>query len=838
MCRYNLLSAYILIFMSSVLFASDVPVDNGDFEKGLDNWQGSGKIVGEERHSGEKSLMLENGHAFQPPNEKHLIPIEPDFDYKISIWIKATDMEDSLATVTGFFRGGQDKEELSLLGGLIKGVSPEMVQESGTMPALISTTDTKGWVKFEAGIPAEQIPVDAKALSIYLRHDAGGVSKGKAYFDDLAVERLPKGSLATVSLLQPNMAFVRNGGFESKGYSWNGNDWEVVEEMAAAGNYCIKMNRKSYAFQKGIQIKAGKRYCIKLKIRCEKALPFSAWLDVSYRGIGGAKGEGRFNLNTGEQVEMVCLATGGTHDWQEFSFVFTPPDGAERLNLSLHKKDDGGSVYFDDIRLFETDDPETTLEELRRLGWAPKAPLLNDDDFWEKELQNLGFEEGRAAWTFSDDNHIEVVLGGAQGSKSCLKTLNGYAMQGMRINGGPKFKISARIKTLGAGDDTVQVHVQSRSDNTTVISKETPIRTGGSRDWELKSAIIQVPPNTRNLLLYLKKNADDGIAWFDDVKVEPTEEFPLSEKQRKETWLLSLLPSAAPGHDNEALMQSAIEAAKKDMPSTLIFAKKRKTTYKIFTGSELLVSTRSIKLPPGSVLKSIQLQASRFEELPGDGAFRIIDFNKELPSGSLKNFTYEILVKDTSPSQLYRLGLRFKKADNSLSPICEPDWIRGNGTGWKEIKADFTSTVNSMISKGYTGLAQISLRVYNPQQAVSYCIDDVSLQMTDSNGVSSILFSNSPSSGKPTFGGSIVMVSESGAKEGFCRLSDGANPPKTAILGNTGLLDVNTDWKSPSSTIKLSTTKMWDVSIGQITYETKDGLLRTYSFEDIKGTKL
>ncbi|MDQ3624179.1 MAG: hypothetical protein M3463_17105 [Verrucomicrobiota bacterium] len=41
-----------------LLEARPVPVDNGDFEKGMDNWEGSGVIATDAKHGGGKSMLL------------------------------------------------------------------------------------------------------------------------------------------------------------------------------------------------------------------------------------------------------------------------------------------------------------------------------------------------------------------------------------------------------------------------------------------------------------------------------------------------------------------------------------------------------------------------------------------------------------------------------------------------------------------------------------------------------------------------------------------------------------------------------------------------------------
>lgn len=173
--------------------AGRVFVDNGDFEKGLDNWEGRGVIVTEVKHGGDHSLLLERAYVYQPPRNQRLIWIEPGHDYRVNVWVKCDGCEEQGVSVTAACLGGAGEHDRKWISKL-QGANPQYIHDNGASAALVATGGTHDWKKLEAHIPANQLSKETRALFIYLRHDAQKEPRGKAYFDDLTVERLPRGT--------------------------------------------------------------------------------------------------------------------------------------------------------------------------------------------------------------------------------------------------------------------------------------------------------------------------------------------------------------------------------------------------------------------------------------------------------------------------------------------------------------------------------------------------------------------------------------------------------------------------------------------------------------------
>lgn len=172
----------------SVLSAADlVAFENSGFEEDKTYWEGGGTVVSSQKHSGEKSLMLEKGYILTSPGKGKMPVIEPGKNYKFSGWIKVEGCEANGVSVQAVCLGGPNEGDVKWLGGWLAGSAPQKIHDNGHSPALIATGGTHDWKKFEVAIPSAQIPENTKSLMIYLRRDATGAPQGKAYFDDIEV---------------------------------------------------------------------------------------------------------------------------------------------------------------------------------------------------------------------------------------------------------------------------------------------------------------------------------------------------------------------------------------------------------------------------------------------------------------------------------------------------------------------------------------------------------------------------------------------------------------------------------------------------------------------------
>nr|MDQ3624180.1 hypothetical protein [Verrucomicrobiota bacterium] len=344
-----------------------------------------------------------------------MIRIEAGHDYRVGVWIKTDGCEDEGVSVTAVRLGGPGERDSKSIGGWLEGANPQFIHDNGASAALLATGGTHDWKKFEANIPADQLNGGTRVLFIYLRHDAQAEPRGKAYFDDLTVERLPKGTFKVAG--QKAIWGVKNGGFElgARGWESSGNKGGgIVSENPAEGKQCLKIT-EGFVLQK-IPVESGKRLRLRMKIKCVEAPAESVFVGLSYRGAGvntGWQGSVQKSMGT-NYSEPVTFMTGGTHEWKEVSVVVAPPANANELVLYLRKAGGEGVVYYDDVKIESTDDPETTAGELRRAGMAPPKPMMADTDFAGKELENPDFAQGTKGWV--TNGLVETVsIGGPNG---------------------------------------------------------------------------------------------------------------------------------------------------------------------------------------------------------------------------------------------------------------------------------------------------------------------------------------------------------------------------------------------------------------------------------------
>ena len=358
------LFALLLCVRAMAMQGEPVPFVDSGFEDGKNAWVG-GSIVDSVRHGGARSLELASGFAYQAP--AGMIPIKPGFDYRLRLWIKCDGCNTNDVAVSALLRGEGFNAASANFGRIIdswlEGAAPAFVLDGGKSPALLSVGGTVGWKKYSVGIPATQIPPDAKALQIYLRHDAQPEPRGTAYFDDLSIEQLAAGTLAPERI-------ILNGGFEAGKVHWWG-DGSIVKGGAAEGQSALRISG-GFAAQDKRPVEGGKRYRVSLQIRSKDAADGSVFVQLSFRGAGVDAGwRGLEQVNLGSRMEPALFVTGGTHGWKPFSVVVEAPPGANEILLYLRKN--GGTpgvADFDAVKVSPTDEPATTAATLKQKEMA------------------------------------------------------------------------------------------------------------------------------------------------------------------------------------------------------------------------------------------------------------------------------------------------------------------------------------------------------------------------------------------------------------------------------------------------------------------------------------
>lgn len=633
----------------TICYGEPVAVDNGDFEKGMDNWEGKGAIAADVKHGGEKSMLLERGYVYQPPGKGRLCWIQPGFDYRVSVWIKSDGCEEQGVSITAVRLGGPGERDSKWIGGWLEGANPHFIHDNGASPALLATGGTHYWKKFEADIPASQLNAETRALFIYLRHDAQPEPKGKAYFDDLTVERLPKGTAKVV----PEVKGVKNGGFEDGKRAWGGPGMNkpggIVAEAPVEGKFCLKLTG-GYVLQERVPVEGRKHYRVSTKVKSANAPEGSVFVQFSYRGPGVSPAwNGPVRVSYANRTEPAVFVTGGSFRWKEFTAVVATPNKADHLLIYLRKIDGTeGAAYYDDVKVEPTDEPVTSPQELRRAGMAPPVPTTDDTDFATASLENTGFEQGDKNWVRR--GATEVVSDDATEGKASLKIITGSALQGSKVQEKNNYKVSVAVKTDAMAESAASVRLQFRGPKPIYkLEWSTPIVTGATHGWKNLSGVVQVPPGATDMLVHLHKDVDDGVAWFDDLKVEPTDEPAPTAEEKQNAKLARLLPAAPSGQDTNAVIQAALELGQQASPESLTLADNGRAAYRVYVGS----TNSAIEFHAAEELAKHlgQISGASFEPFahdanPATGPLLVIGRNNALTAKLCPDIPYDKLGDD------------------------------------------------------------------------------------------------------------------------------------------------------------------------------------------------
>jgi len=222
----------------------------------------------------------------------------------------------------------------------------------------------------------------------------------------------------------------------------------------------------------------------------------------------------------------------------------------------------------------------------------------------EKGAENLarngGFEAGLSGWAGPGLKSGLVVSENPADGANCFKLTGGFLLQEkMPVEGGKRYKVTMKIRGEDAPEGSVYVQLSYRGEGVgpdwvgpDVVkvagrTEKTLFTAGALTDWQEFSAVIQPPATANELVLYLRKAAGTpGAAYFDDIKIEPTDEkvttaADLKREKLSKEWLSLALPEAKA----KAGLERIIAAAKQDAPKSHVLAKDGTVAYQVHVGT-------------------------------------------------------------------------------------------------------------------------------------------------------------------------------------------------------------------------------------------------------------
>lgn len=418
--------------------------------------------------------------------------------------------------------------------------------------------------------------------------------------------------LIIASALPASANAVANGGFEEGLKGWWGPALDkktAASVPGAAAEGAASLNLQSgWLCQDKRPVEGGCNYKVSMQIRCDGTAPDSVYAQLSFRGGGlGPKWYGPLSLNLGDHDEAVLFSTGAPHGWRKFEAVVAAPASATEVLIYLRKSNATGSAFFDGVSIEQTDEV------------VPMRPLP------AVIVSNGGFEDGIKDWWGSVGKDAIVKEGAAEGN-AALKLASGWVCQDKRyVQGGRNYRISMKIKTEGAPDNAAYVQLSFRGAGVDsgwrgvrrvgVGGRAEPVlyATGGTTDWQDFSTVLSAPKGADQVLLYLRKQEkSEGHAMYDAIKIEPTDEAPVSAASLRRDELAAkwLAPAGV-----------AYAAASRALPSTptLTLAENGKAKYKIYAADPGDVASLNAAVELAQYLERIT--GASFTPLAHDRAF-------------------------------------------------------------------------------------------------------------------------------------------------------------------------------------------------------------------------
>jgi hypothetical protein len=290
------------------------PLNAGfQFQGGLTHWERYGDGTLYERAegglTGSYAAHLERetatGQYFGLVQRK--IPVEPDTEYRLSVWVRTNTTSGSVAAALGVWSQDASLNHHTDFGW-ISGEN-EWVQMSGIWRSR----------------PDETI------IQVALYGSPDFV--GEAYFDGLALEKTSP----------------QNGGFEDGLKSWESYGDGTSYETADGGT-----EGSSSAYLKRVAATGQYFGLLQRKIPCEPNTIYrlSLWLKTNAGSGAAAAGLGNWSGDPGQNTHRDFGWTGGNTDWKQISGTWTSGENERTLDVVLYATPDfSGEAFFDNLAL-------------------------------------------------------------------------------------------------------------------------------------------------------------------------------------------------------------------------------------------------------------------------------------------------------------------------------------------------------------------------------------------------------------------------------------------------------------------------------------------------------
>jgi len=313
--------------------------------------------------------------------------------------------------------------------------------------------------------------------------------EGSVWFDDVKLFEVPSGLI-----LNPSFESLIN----NKPVSWKEDPlggWKIETEQPYEGDRAMRATIAWSWLQQEVRVKSKKYYLLQAYVRSDMTILEKTDYDNTFLGLQCLN-------EKGEVIRENYGVTSATFSWQPKMQQIYTPRKTKKIRIRLAKRQGEGSVWFDNVRLFEV--PSSVVLN-------PGFEILSGDkpDSWR--------EDPKGGW--------KVTTEDPHSGKNSMQATTAWSWLQQEIPVRPRryyilrAYVRSNIIVVGKEDpDNAFFSLWCLDKNDKVI-RETYETFNANSSWEQKEGAIWTPEGTEKIRIRLAKRQGEGSVWFDDVEL-------------------------------------------------------------------------------------------------------------------------------------------------------------------------------------------------------------------------------------------------------------------------------------------------------------------------------
>jgi len=311
--------------------------------------------------------------------------------------------------------------------------------------------------------------------------------EGSVWFDEVKLFEVPPGLV-----LNPSFEVLK----KDRPVSWKEDPlggWKIDTEQPYEGDRAMQATIAWSWLQQKVQVKPGKYYLLQAYVRSNIAIPEKKDYDNTFLGLQCLDEKGQL-------IKENYGITNATSSWQpKMQQIYTSLK-TKKIRIKLAKRQGEGSVWFDNVKLFEI--PFCVV-------FNPGFEILSGDkpDSWR--------EDPKGGW--------KVTTEEPHAGENCMQATTAWSWlwQDISIRSRKYYILRAYVRSniivVGKEDrDNAFFSLECLDKDGKVITKTFQTFNANSF-WEQKEGAIWTAEDTDKIRIKLAKRQGEGSVWFDDV---------------------------------------------------------------------------------------------------------------------------------------------------------------------------------------------------------------------------------------------------------------------------------------------------------------------------------